>query len=213
MGAPLTRSRLTSGALTVSNLLRARWRAATTALILTTSLLWAVSASATVAHYMDLPALITRADVIVQGVVTAQETVYDKGRERSLLRTTITVERALWGEPQEKLVVQQFGGTHEGITTHISGDARFERGERVVLFLKRGQGQVHYLTSMAQSKYRITGEGDKATAQRELDGLAFVPVQGLQHKLREGGSEPSKAVASFMPELEALIAAIKGGSK
>ena len=197
----------------MSYLHRARWRAATSALILTTSLLWAVSASATVAHYMDLPDLITRADVIVQGTVTAQETVYDKGRERSLLRTTITVERALWGKPGDQLVVQQFGGTHDGVTTHISGDARFERGERVVLFLRKGEGQVHYLTSMAQSKYRLTGEGDKATAQRDLDGLAFVPVAGVQHKLREGGSEPAKAVSSFMPELEALIAAIKGGGK
>jgi len=94
-------------------------------------------------------------------------------------RTTIRVDETLYGQAPKELVINQIGGTLNGQTVYIPGDARLERGERCVLFLRQVDGR-WYLTAMEQSKYRLVDHARFGTImERRLgDGIVFRNATG-----------------------------------
>lgn len=171
----------------------------------------ATAAFATVARYMDLPSLVKISDVIVQGKAIKQKQLYDKTRKLPLLQTTIQVQQVHMGKTTSKtVVIQQIGGTHEGVTTKIAGDAKFEMGEEVIVFLKKGTGNLHFLNAMGQAKYTVSRVGNKVTIARDLTGFAFVkpgetnitPITEAQLKM-----------TTFEARLKAAIKKVKGDTK
>lgn len=180
----------------------AAWLAVSAAFALTASL-----AFATVAIYMDLNALVERADVIVQGKVKGQRGLYDKDRQLSLVQTTIKVDHTFHGEDQDTIIIQQIGGEHDGTTTKIAGDAKFAEGEEVVLFLKKGKEQVHYLTSLGQAKWSIKREGKTVMVSRDLTGFVF--VKPGEQGAKEITEQPTQ-LRSFTKTLEQTIKQVKG---
>ncbi len=183
-----------------------RGRALSALLVLTVTALASATAWATVAKRMDLTALVERSDAIAHGVVVAQSSFMDEERDLVLTRTALKIDRAYYGQVPGLIQIQQIGGEAADRVTRIAGDASFEPGEEVIVFLKRGEGSVFYLTSMAQSKYRVTREGSQITVQRDLDGLVFVTGP----KKLEHAEEGARGSGDFLAELGALIAGIKG---
>ena len=187
--------------------------------LVVTSMLFigASMAWATVARLMSLEALVERSDVIVHGVVESQQSHWSDEYNLVVTRTTFDVKEALTGEvlSSKGFVIEQFGGTASGKTTMIAGDAHFHLGEEVVLFAnedRRDPGSgVYYLTSMAQSKYKIqrTRGSDETQVWRDLSDISFAPESGALQPM----SEAPSSERSFFAHLRALIAGIKGGAQ
>ena len=155
---------------------------------------------------MDLATLIERSDAIAYGVVVGQSSFLDEERDLVLTRTTLKVDRAYFGEASGLIQIQQIGGEAGERVTKLAGDAAFEPGEEVIVFMKRGEGSLYYLTSMAQSKYRVTREGSSIEVRRDLSGLVFLKGPKVLDHMEEGARDGG----DFIAELGALIAGVKG---
>ncbi|MDF1561413.1 MAG: hypothetical protein P1V51_00115 [Deltaproteobacteria bacterium] len=163
----------------------------------------ATPARATVALHLDDAAQAEKSDLVVLAKVQSQEVVRGEGG-RPYTHTTLVVERALKGAKKkgERVVIRQMGGTLDGKTLKIPGDAAFEDGERVVVFLadrEPGKGVV-FLTALAQSKLAVVGtaaDGD-LLLHRSQEGLLL--LDGAHRAVRP---EPTTT-------LGALEAAVQG---
>ena len=91
--------------------------------------------------------------VVIAKVAGSEVLPHDK-YETLMTRTQLQVEEVLFGSAPSEVLLHQVGGTLDGKTIHVPGDARFELGERCVLFLRHVEGR-WYLTAMEQSKYLI----------------------------------------------------------
>lgn len=179
--------------------------------LIVSSLFWASVASATTVLYMDLVKLIEASDVIVRGTVESSEFKYDEKRQNVMTHYTVTVQESFFGKTEKQLTFVQWGGMWNGNASRIPGDAKFNKGEDTILFLNEHQGTL-YLAALGQSKYAVTKSKDgKRIVSRDLSDIGF---------FRQGDDIPviSKDVETaeldaFVPELQSLIAAVKGGLK
>ncbi len=174
--------------------------------------LFVSSASATVMKHADLETLIEISDFIVHGRVVERDTYFDEKQQRVVTDTTISVERDFAGKLEEKVTIQQWGGEHDGQFHSIPGDARFESGEEVIVFLHKGDDGVIALSALGQAKYSVETTDDGKLVSRDLSDITFY-IQG-----RDGGTVKhlpgeTRNYASFVAELEAQVAGIKGGAQ
>lgn len=175
--------------------------------------LWTTTAAATVMLYADLARLVELSDVIVQGRIVDQNTFHDEQADEVATITTVAVDKTYFGDVGKTVQFRQWGGEYGGKIAAIPGDARFDPYEEVVLFLADGKGEfagMRYLVSLGQSKYRIVRHGDNAFVVRDLTDLAF-----LNQETSVISHRPSERLSldAFIPELESLIAGIKGGKR
>jgi hypothetical protein len=172
------------------------------------------SASATIMKHVDLPRLVEISDVIVHGQVAEQKTYFDEEQNRVVTDVTVEVERSFFGADDEKTVVfQQWRGEHDGQFHAIPGDANFEDGEEVVVFLHRGDDGVVALSALGQSKFQVVRNGDQNLVMRNLSDIAF--LLDTPDGSTEIGHKPNetRGLESFSAELESLVAGIKGGAQ
>ena len=187
------------------------------AVLLAVTLL-ASTGSATVVTYADLGDLVKYSDTIIRGEVVEQRTLYDSDQQRIITRTSFRVDERYLdesGAADGSVTIEQWGGTWEGKTSVVPGDASFEPGEEVVVFLRHGPDGGLYLTSLAQSKFTITRGGDGPLVTRDLTDLVFVeeakePAEGERSTFRLG--EETRRLEVFEAELRSLIYARGGGS-
>lgn len=182
-------------------------------LVALTVAFWATTAAATVMVYFDLPKMIEESDVIVQGTVVSQKSSIDEQTNQPYTITTFKVQHAFLGKPGETLKFRQFGGPEPGgLKSRIPGDAQFEVGEECILFLVDGKAPhigMHFLTALGQSKYKVVRDAD-AHVVRDFSGVAFYDNEKNVMQHRDG---EVRALDSFIPELQTLIAGIKGGEQ
>lgn len=174
---------------------------------------WTTTAAATVMLYADLAGLVELSDVIVQGKVVDQHTFQDEKTQQVSTITTVEVAKTYYGEVGRTVKFSQWGGEYGGQTRAIPGDAKFEPYEEVIIFLADGKGEyagMRYLTSLGQSKFTVLRHEGQALVFRNLTDLAF-----LDQNSNEIEPRPSEryTLEAFVPELEALIAGIKGGKR
>lgn len=167
-------------------------------------------ASATVMEYADLPDLVKISDVIVRAEVTDRRSFHDDDRQRILTHTTFEVKESYAEEVGDEVTVEQWGGTVDGETTVIPGDARFQLGEEVILFLRHGRTDrdVLFLSALAQSKYTIYRDGDATLVARDLSNLEIVREDDHRQQLRISGQASS--LEAFVTELRSLLGSRKG---
>ena len=79
--------------------------------------------------------LARKADTIVLGTVTQQESAWDAQHTAIYTDVTLAVERVLAGTPAEVVTLQVAGGSVGGMGMRTSNDAVFREGERVIVFL------------------------------------------------------------------------------
>jgi hypothetical protein len=172
--------------------------------------LFVSSASATVMKYADVDRLIEISDIIIHAEVVEQKTYFDTEQDRVVTDTTFGVNRAFWGKVGEKVTIQQWGGTYQGTTHYIPGDARFEVGEEVVVFLHKGKDVVA-LSALGQAKFSVEKTNEGKLVSRDLSDITFMLEQNGQQKLGHLPGE-TRSFVSFVAELEALVQGIKGGA-
>lgn len=160
-------------------------------------LVTAVPAGATIVKSLSLDDLAREADVVVHGVVEAQEATWNETRSRIYTVTRVRVVDSLKGpaKADETLSIRQIGGSLDGLTQTIVGNAKLRKGEEVVLFLDRDEERgLHYVVGMAQGKYAVDRSGDAPRVVRDLDGLALAEVEGKKlARLEDETPRPSAA--------------------
>lgn len=178
-------------------------------ILLLATLSFATAASATVMRYADIPSLIDISDVIVQGTVVNETFLTEPDTGHTVTRTEIKVSRTFLGPAKEKLVFQQWGGIAEGKTSGVPGDARFEKGEEVILFLHSAdKAPGLFLSALGQSKYKILRDANGVHVWRTLDDMSFL-AEGTAPTRLEHRPDEKLGYDSFVAELEATIAAVK----
>ncbi len=169
----------------------------------------AAPAGATTMPYTTLPELVDRSELIVRGTVAGQHSFVDENSGRITTHTAIEVATTYFGdETIGELNVEQWGGTVDGRTLEIPGNAEFERGERVVLFLEFADGPERrpmYLVAMAQAKFHVESGEDGPQISRSPD------VEYVDRDVRSGRLEAPISLASFESRLQSLIYARKKG--
>ncbi|AWV90483.1 hypothetical protein DN745_14555 [Bradymonas sediminis] len=184
----------------------------------------ASTASATVMKYVGLEELIEISDIIVEGSVAEQKVYFDEAQGRVVTDTTFKVKRNFMGKADDTVTIQQWKGTHKGITSQIPGDPKFEKGESVIVFLHRGADGVVALSAMAQSKFSLFPSAQGKLVSRNFSDLSILLDDAALKKLAAPSAmapsagqlvklpKETRSYESFVAELESLIAGIKGGS-
>lgn len=173
------------------------------------ALSFATAASATVMRYADIPTLVDISNVIVQGKVVSETFLTEPDTGHTVTRTELQVTRTFFGPAQEKIVFQQWGGIKDGKTSGVPGDARFEKGEEVILFLHTAtKAPGLFLSAMGQSKYKVVRNDQGTQVWRSLDDMSFL-AEGTAPTKLEHRPDEKLGYDSFVAELEATIAAVK----
>ena len=128
----------------------------------------------------SLPALVAEAHTIAIGTVVANHSIWHAfpGLPRDLYTVTeIAVGETLAGQsmPGDMLLVMQKGGEDAGLQRTVAGTARFETGDRVMVFA-RTDGGMHYLVGMAQGAFFLARPTTAAGPSRWVRPFAPHPL-------------------------------------
>lgn len=163
----------------------------------------ASAAHATVVVPLSLADQVAQADLVVRARVGGVQSAFVPERGTILTWTELTVTDVMKGQAPSTLVLRQMGGTADGQTMMVPGDAHLSTGDDVILFLRRdpaGSDNV-FLLSLAQSAWFVSGQ----RASRDLSQLTFAVLGGpTGTQLSEPGHEVSVDVASFVGEIRSL---------
>lgn len=177
------------------------WRGLAAAAVLATALLiGAIQASASTALKMDLDSLVANSDRIVVGQVVSMRSFWEDGRIYT--DTTLEVLENWKGDERKTVRVRQLGGRVGDMTTKVSGLARFQAGERALVFLENAGREAFIVTGLAQGKFRVAlgPDGQTRFAIPQVDHLQLVEPNTTSDE-DEGQTEDavSKDVDSTLP--------------
>ena len=176
-------------------------------------------AAATVKH-LTLAELVATSDAIVVGTVENLEYRTNPARTRVEQTVQITIETTYRGAPMRTVRLSRLGGTvgrgEARIRQTVPGQAQFETGERVLLFLQEISPGQWVTNGMGQGKFSLVGR--QATpgvvyARRTLEGLnlvggpsQFITLDGLPDNALEFPlSQLLSLIAGERPVREPLI--------
>lgn len=140
-----------------------------------TVLALSLPAAATTVLDVPLERMAHDAPLVVEGVVSGKRVERSKDRGQIVTRTRIKISKTLKGESRTELLVWQAGGTVEGVTSAIPGDATFTDGEQVVLFLEPHPQDpgAFVLLAMNAAKFVVEQSPAGPIVRRDLSKLSF----------------------------------------
>ena len=171
------------------------------------------SAVATTALYVTDAEQAELSTAVVIARVGPSEVLPHDQYETVMTRTTLRIEDVLYGAAPEQVLLHQVGGTLDGRTVYVPGDAKFERGERCVLFLRQVEGR-WYLTAMEQSKYLLSDHPKfGALMTRKIgEGIRTRDARGTLVPYSPSVRSPMKRLATFRSSM-AQLQAEQGGKR
>ncbi|RME67896.1 MAG: hypothetical protein D6781_12205 [Verrucomicrobia bacterium] len=106
--------------------------------------------------------LVARADLVVDGEITAVRSELSERQGRPVVHTYITVEvlDVLKGSAPEPLELRMLGGTVGDLTMKIDGAPEFHVGDRDILFIVGNGQQFFPLVGIMHGLYRIVPRPD-----------------------------------------------------
>jgi hypothetical protein len=162
-------------------------------------------ADATTAVALTREELVARSEIVARVHVGKAVTGESDDHASIVTRTDITVDTCLKGPCDAGFTIEQIGGSYQGKTQRVVGDARLSAGEDAVVFLRRGEHGRAYLTALALSVYHVDAKG---LARRDLGGLTLMR--------REAGKLAPVELAETPEPVESLmtdVVRIAGGSR
>ena len=140
----------------------------------------ALPAGALVMEALPLHELTRRADVVVHGEVIGQTAQREAPGKDIWTTTSIRVIESLKGDAgTDVLAFKQLGGTVDGVTELIPGDAVFHPGEEVVVFLsKTPRGLVLYGFSQGKFTVQFDPVANAPLVSRDLSHAGLVTRNG-----------------------------------
>ena len=116
------------------------------------------AAEATLIRAFSLQELHRTADEVITGKVTDANSFWNEAHDTIYTDYTVQVEGRSKGAGGKTLTVRLMGGAVGERELLVSGNARFEVGERVLLCLRANQG-FHTLVGMSQGKWTVRRHG------------------------------------------------------
>lgn len=139
-------------------------------LLLLALLMMPAPGRAAVGRYLAPTETAARAQVVVEGTVTALAARDDARWRRFVTEATVSVERAWRGAPTGSVKLLLLGGEVGDRVQLVPGEATLRVGERVLLFLEPITGRAEWRpVGMKQGVFRPAPGGGW---RREFDGLA-----------------------------------------
>jgi hypothetical protein len=136
------------------------------------------SAHAATVKALSIGELADRAELIFIGTVAAQHSRLERAPTRVFTDTLFDVQQVMKGDkPEGGFALSQLGGEAGDeagpVRQTVPGYARFEQGERVLLFLERTTEGRFVVVGLAQGKYvlKTDAKSGRTLALRDLDGL------------------------------------------
>lgn len=178
------------------------WRAyrmAMTASLLLAALLGAGLVHAATLRPLALKELVRKADLITLGVVRTQQARFRDGQNIIVTDVEVEPHEVLKGQTPlyAPLLVTHLGGVVGEIGLRVPGEASFQDGEAVLLFLQRSQGSSHLrVIGMSQGKYHL--EGLPADEPWEATDRSSVLSQ-------RADSAETQPLAELLDEIQALL--------
>ena len=117
---------------------------------------------------MSVEDLARKADTIVLGTVTQQQSAWDAQYTAISTAITLTVEQVLAGTPGDTVTFQVAGGIVGGMGMRTSNDPVFQDGERVIVFLDT-RAVPSSVVGMQQGKFTV--KDDQVTRGEETMNL------------------------------------------
>ena len=142
--------------------------------------LFATSASASFVLELRVEELTKRADEVVRARVLERQSRWSEDGHSIHTFTTLEVISNLKGQASGLVTVRQLGGEVDGVGSFVSGDAHFEVGEEVIVFLRANpDGEpVFHLIGLGQGKFRVDRSGESVRVVRDNSELALMRVVG-----------------------------------
>lgn len=171
-----------------------------------------VTALATVVMALSMEELTAMAPVVVHGTVQRSVTNWTEDKRGIWTWSEIVVRETLKGPRAATVLVKQPGGVLEGIGQSVSGAARFQDGEEVVLFLEPAvdERNAYVVLAMAAGKVTLEQTVGPKVARRNLAGLSFARRGGAPVVGPVAERETLGTAEAFLTRIRA---AVKGGSK
>ena len=194
-------------------MLRFRWLPLVLGPILATFLSVA-PAEGSVVEGLELEELVAEADRIVLGRVLLSESFL---RSNGQIWTwhRIEVERAIGGSApaEDEVIVETMGGQIGEIGMRVEGEAAFQVGERVLLFVHGGGAYKAFRTvGMAQGVMRIRRENGAETVRQSHEGLMLVRRDAEGRLKRNFGAVPEpERLDEFLSKLRKIATQQEAG--
>lgn len=133
------------------------------------------AAHSTVVEPLNISELAAQSHRVVRATVVARYVLPHRGdRGEIYTRVELQVREYLLGDGPGQITVQQLGGQIGDLRMVISGNAEFEVGQEVIVFLDYApEFELHYVVGLAQGLFVIDPTGPTPTVDRDLDGLSF----------------------------------------
>ena len=160
---------------------------------------------ATTMLYLDDAQQASISDAVVVAQISTSKTGPHPDYPTIMTETTILVEEVLLGSAPTTLQIRQIGGTYNGKTLYLPGDARLELGSKVVLFLNQENG-TWYLTALDQSKYDLENRGRMGWVlkKRYHDGLVYRNEKGNILPFTPPTTPPLQSLTNFRAKMRAF---------
>ncbi len=173
-------------------------------------ILAAPSARATTIIDRSLPQMAKHSTLVVRGNVLDKRSEWGPRRAYIATRVRLKLTEVMKGNVRigDELTILQSGGVVDGIGQNVSGAAKFEPGEEVVVFLetsKKTAGEF-VLSSMAASKFKVTRDDKGVQLSRDLGHLTLAKP-GVTGKL---SAMPTTAPTTLT--LDELRTSVRGAS-
>ncbi len=133
-------------------------------------MLLALLLAATVRGPADVESLTSAADAVVHAEVVRISSAWAPGGGRIFTTVVLRTIETWKGEPAAETVVLVAGGSVGELSQTVQGEAAFEQGEEVVVFLRRRTAGVFSVERLALGKFAVVGR----RAVRERAGISCV---------------------------------------
>ncbi|MEM1009065.1 MAG: hypothetical protein AAGJ35_08680, partial [Myxococcota bacterium] len=147
------------------------------------------TASATIIIKLSDKQMAQRADNVIEGRVLRVHSAWHKQHRRIFTLVSLAVIKQYKGRLSEDVItIRQVGGTLNSVGSHVSGRAKFNVGEEVIVFLERRKKQKHFrVMGMSYGKYNIVQDTKKKQRYlfRNLKGLALAKWKKGKFKVED----------------------------
>ncbi len=173
------------------------------------AMLLAPGALATQVIGLDVEGLTRGSDAIVVGKVVRSHSRWTSDQRLIVTEVEVEIAESLKGAAGKSVVILQPGGVVGEIGQRVSGLARFQLGDEVLVFLERQGRRTFLVTGLAQGKFRIERSSDGQEAYAVPDDVAGAAlVDPLTHAPMRSPLQPMRLSA-----LKARIAELLRGKR
>jgi hypothetical protein len=123
----------------------------------------------TILRDISIEELVRTSDLIIQGEV--KEISCRMEADHIYTYVSVEISKSIKGEFPQEITLRIKGGKIGNIVEKVSGSPSFEKGERVILFLKR-KNEFFSVSGMALGKFKIINERGVALVINNAEGLS-----------------------------------------